>query len=504
MKKIDLKQFNALRNKHLIDDKTRVKLWGSKRNEFYAYIPEVLVKFDHPKELKFKQGFQSFINTVQFVETDPFMQVPPENKQYHYVIQEHFRGKTVHLDLRLERENDLVGWTLLVELPDTIKEPITTIEQAKQWNEKNLTKIDWETGEIRKRKIKGGIIRKADIRAVKKAAEPLIWLNDESLNRLNLFDLINNDDIEYFIEGIAPIGTPGSTANYPGIFLIVDKGIVEYGAQLPYFHEYFLSKGKLKEGRHCFRAIQKDEEESFKEIILPEGVKEETIVEPLYWVFMQPDDQRPYVLSQRAKEKDYLPPIGYSALPSKYRVNVPKNLRYWLEKDRKKALQMRNKLIEYEELNVEVEKGSETGNYKLFRIWWKRETKDGRPVIVIRWGASSEYYIFKLDNMIFECEYNPLENPTTAIQKHYKINLDKLKQGKLQPGEYLNPTKNTIANVELVKQGSAKIYDSKQDFIKFEIDGKLYTGKREDAKTNIWLIEASQFPDVMKKGENNE
>lgn len=500
MKKINLKEFNALRDKHLIDDKTRIKWWGSSRDEFYAYTPEILVKFDNPKLLKFKQGFQSFINTVKFEEAGPFMQVPPEDRTYHYVIQEHFRGKTVHLDLRLERENDLVGWTLLVELPDTIKEPITTIEQAKEWNEKNLTKIDWTTGEIRKRTIKGGVIRKANIRAVKKAVEPLIWLNDESLNRLNLFDLINNDDIEYFIEGVAPKGTPGSTANYPGIFLIVDKGIVEYGAQLVYFHEYFLSKGKLKEGRYCFRAIQKDEEENFKEIILPEGVKEETIVEPLYWVFMQPDDQRPYVLSERAKEKNYLPPFGYSALPNKYKVNVPKNLRYWLEKDTKKALQMRNKLLEYEELNVEIQKSSELEDYKLFRIWWKRETKEGKPVIVVRWGASSEYYIFKLDGMIFECEYNPLENPTTAIQKHYKINIDKLKEGKILPGKYLNPTKNTIANVELVKKGSVKIYDKKPDFIKFEIDGNLYTCKREDAKTNIWMIEKSKFPEVKETG----
>lgn len=499
MKKINLDEFKKLKNKHLIDDETRIKWWGRNRDEFYAYKPEILVKFDYPKPLKFKQGYQSFIKEVKFAEADPYMDVPPEDKTWHYVIQAHFRGSSLHYDLRLERENDLLGWTLMVQMPDTVKEPITTLQQAKEWHKKNLTKIDWEKGEIRKRTIKGGVIRRADIRAVKKAEEPIVWLNDENNNVLSLFDLILEDQIEYFVEGIAPIGTPGSTANYPGVFLIIDKGIVEYGSNLPFFHEYFLSGGKLKEGRYCFRAISQKEE--FKELVLPEGVKEETIKEPFYWVFIQPDDQRPYCLSERAKEKNWLPPTGYSALPKKYRKNVPDNLKYWLEKDKNKAIEKRNKLMELEELDVQIEKGSEGTDYKLFRIWWKRTNKEGKPVIVIRWGASSQYYLFRIDDMNFECEYNPLESPTSAIQKKYKTNIDKLKDRELEPGEELNPTKNTSAWAELIESGKAIIFDKKEDFIKFEIKNRLYICRRENPKSDIWYIEETQLP-APKKDES--
>lgn len=82
---------------------------------------------------------------------------------------------------------------------------------------------------------------------------------------------------------------------------------------------------------------------------------------------MQPLDQTPYVLSDEARKKQWLPPFGISALPSKMRKAVPENLRYWNMKDLRKALEARDKLSEMEELGGTELKSDEKLHLERFR-----------------------------------------------------------------------------------------------------------------------------------------
>ncbi len=235
---------------------------------------------------------------------DPYLNYPDESKTYHYVNQHHYRGRTVHCDLRFQTDQDfLIGWTLLDGITGEIKAPVLTLKDARALDAKDIFKIDWKKGKVKPREIKGGVIRPADIRALEKKPEPVAWFE---------------------VEGVTPPGSVGATKEFPGVFHIIDRGTVEYGTQKPYFHEYFLSQGKLK-GRICFRMIGRELAQALALVdhevaailrleeqvdlagkgLLPPGVEEEEPRVPYYWVLMQPLDQTPYVLSKGAISQNF-------------------------------------------------------------------------------------------------------------------------------------------------------------------------------------------------------
>jgi len=273
-----------------------------------------------------------------------------------------------------------------------VKKPVMTLAEAKRWwRDQRAWKINVKTGIPLERRIRGGIIRRANILASMKAPHPKDWLG---------------------FEGVVPKGTVGATREFPGVFHRLDQGRVEFGSLKPWFKEYYKSDGKLMQGRVTFRlltrkeitkdlviAIEKaaeglevefrkefngwifsleDEElyflpqsawEIFKEIrkeVLPPGIPEEKPLSPFIWLLLVPKVQRPYVLGSEAIEKNWLPPRGISALPRAWRKVVPKELRYW-EMPKKKALEARAKLAEMEELFgpaglLEVRRSSDTSD----------------------------------------------------------------------------------------------------------------------------------------------
>jgi len=399
-----------------------------------------------------------------------------------------------HGDLRLEREDDLIGWTLLMQIEGYPKEPITTLKEAKEFFEKYKSeafKIDFETGEFKYRTDKAGRKRKLEIQVVPKKSEPIIWLFNENLVEVNQFD--------YFVEGVAPIGTPGSTANYPGVFLIIDKGYVEYGAVKPYFFEYFFNSGILK-GRHIIRTLTHEE---FKEVLPPaEAPEEEEIRSKHFFVMIQPEEQLPYVLSARAVETGYIPPYKYSALPEYIRKNIPEKYQYWKYKDKKKRIELRDYLVKnYEELHIDLKKlvkMEENEDFGIWRIWWKRETKEGKPVIVVRWGPSTQYYLMKVGDKVFESLYNPMETFTFLYPRRVKTDLMSIKsKTKLEPKTELNPTKATACYIEPIILDKVQIFESSPEFIKFEYKNELYVVKKQP-KEDFWLFEKSEKPKTVK------
>ena len=154
-------------------------------------------------------------------EPDPVYNVnPPEDRAYRYVIQAHWRGRSLHHDLRIETadKDSLIGWTLASQVEGVVDAPVENLDAAREWSRSGKAyKIDFKSGRFEGR-----------IPAFPKAVHPHLWMEAEGVT--------------------PPYPAPGSTPQYRGVLLIEDKGEVKYGKQAPDRHEYFLHgniKGRL-------------------------------------------------------------------------------------------------------------------------------------------------------------------------------------------------------------------------------------------------------------------
>lgn len=178
-------------------------------------------------------------------EADPFMEIPAESKSYRYTVQHHWRGKGLHTDLRIGFRPGklLLGWTLNTQIAGVVKDPVDTLAKAKAWVPRfdELSKIDWRSGKWAERSKRGATqSTRVEILSEKKAPEPWAWMDVEGKTK----------DPE---PGKAP--PPGGTRNHPGVYHIVDQGSIEFGAQKPWFHEYFVH-GDAMSYRIFFRQLK--------------------------------------------------------------------------------------------------------------------------------------------------------------------------------------------------------------------------------------------------------
>jgi hypothetical protein len=200
-------------------------------------LTEKVVRADGTIEYKFLDSeFDALKETQQARRVaDPYMQIQDETKRYRYSFQIHARGKGFHGDLRFETQDPkwLLGITLAIMIPGTIKENITSIADVKRIIKKVRAKIDFETGEFMLRQRRGGVIVATYLFSAKKAPEPAEWF-------------------EY--TAVIPPGRVGATPKLVGVVYTYDIGPMSYGAQKPYFHEYFCA-GKMFHGRYIFRSM---------------------------------------------------------------------------------------------------------------------------------------------------------------------------------------------------------------------------------------------------------
>jgi len=238
---------------------------------------------------------------------DPYMEMPPEGANRRYTAQHHWRGKSLHSDLRfgLRPDRMLIGWTINSQIPGAVKDAITSLGDAKRLarNMKAFSRIDWGKGEI-----------DGQVFSVPKTPEPWPWMDVEGRTK----------DPE---PGKAP--PVGGTANFPGVYHIVDKGKVEWGAQKPDYHEYFLGGGNLK-GRIVFR-------EAGVEKAVPGGDEGGPHGKAQFMAVI-PKDQTPHVLSGDAVNSGWMPPPKMSALPDSVKREIPDRYHYWTMGDKAKSV----------------------------------------------------------------------------------------------------------------------------------------------------------------------
>lgn len=469
-----------------------------------------------------------------------FEQYPDENKTYQFIIHNHWRGKTVHGDLRMEHVNSqyLLGYTLDIQIPGEAPE-VTTFDEAKsQIDNKKLWKFNAHTGEFQARQTRGGLKQATSILVQLKEPEPIAWLS---------------------FQGVVDSGGVGSTAQFPGVFIIVAKGTVEYGFRNGYFHEYFFHCPTWKGGgqRIVFRQLSTDlsgeEEKSILiskflqwafetslpveefevlngsivcdhgEIFLPENLvpdfggsltlalppaEKPAVRTPTMWMMIKPNDAIPYVLSRRAVRKGRISPHGISAIPKSIRTQIPKDLQYWGMRDQSIALKLRDELVNaiakkeveidftvfkdiMSEQEEEIKAEGISRKFVLNRRSW-------RGPIVIRVGYSAEIYDLWFDMGEFALLYSFGSDPRygsatgTAHKSTDKNLMDKV--GDLPPGTILNPNKKIPVKVERLAEGEALMFVDHPDVKKFQVKVKGWKGLyllEQDENTNVWTVSST-------------
>ena len=378
-----------------------------------------------------------------------------------FVFQNHYRGKSVHGDLRFERDGHLEGYTLMHQVEGEIKEPVMNIQDGKREDsdDKNF-KINLKTGELKQEKIE----------IATKAQQPKVWL-----------DIAPGISLSGMEAGVGKRPEPGATAKFPGVFTKIDSGTYEEGARKPQYFEYFLN-GKVFNGRYIVRVLG------------AERIKGEEAKRPFVWFFWKPKDQTPYVLSSRGIRKEYVPEKGRSALPGEWEKKIPKELQWWKKKlSGEKALEIireiRKLLLEKEELEVSgaeenLNSGAET-QFKLKHDWWKGQ-------FVIR-GLPVEHWSVKFKSKgfpYFTLNKNPLEvdKGIIGIKKKGSKSLYDL-EGIIPAGKPPNPNKKIPMRIDVVDEGTAQIIEDTEDLLRVQFKGKKLKGEWVFKKTNnIWNV----------------
>lgn len=454
---------------------------------------------------------------------DPYMEVPPEGKPYRYSVQHHFRGKGFHADLRMafKPKSLLIGWTMNTQIAGSVKEPVVTLAQAKALSRDmdKISKVNWNTGEWASRPKAGtDKLVRTEILSERKAPEPYAWIDVEGKTK----------DPE---PGKAP--PVGGTRQYPGVFVIVDQGTVEYGAQKPWFHEYFF-RGKGLNYRMFFRLLRIQKSESggecqacgeaqvtkslgweddpepwglcdgcAREFLTKQGVvlppsEEQSLGDSASWLAIYPDDQMPYVLDKDAASKGWMPPSGYSALPEAISKQIPNEYRYWTKRGAA-AKQLRDELVQkMADGEVKIDPAAPYKNAAkatMLDADFVLQEQSWRGPVQVRVGPTRTRWWVRIDVgrselLVIDLARSPLDNKEVTAQVGHDSHKESLRlTGDIKPGHYLNPTKETPSVIEALDSGKAEVMELTDDLVKVRFKGKklkgLYTIKRNNSE-HLW------------------
>ena len=452
-----------------------------------------------------------------FKQLGPVPEYPKRpNELRPFVLQAHFRGKSVHLDFRASIDQFAEGWTISAMQEGAVQVPVVTLSQAqKVAGSQETWKFDLETGLIFPRKVKTKIrgesrtvIRPGSLFAERKAQLiPKEWLEIEGRTGwppdwpktvLTFWDSWPEEvKRELRSEGFTPEWAEqalregswdvqdipvGATRAFPGVLVIMDQGTLTLGARKPYFFEYFPHERKLLPGRIVFRLVARVKSATYaallKEqgaLVLEPGVEEETPRTAGYWVYSTPDPL-PYVLSDEALDKGWLPPKGVAALPYDVMKAAPPEMRYWEMGNEDERKEAREKMIEWYEGRAKksfpVPKASR--RFKLFEQTYKGP-------VVIRFGPSTLLYWFLIDEprLVLSLENSPLLRSEIAgieAEERFFQALWDEKDFEPEPGTLLNPTKETPSRIRLIDEGQVSVLEEEPGFLRLKLAGSKLSG----------------------------
>jgi len=393
---------------------------------------------------------------------------PMDDEAHKAVMQNHYRGKSCHLDFRIHVRStlgkELEGMTLFHQIKGTLTQDVETVAQAKaierQWK-KYFKLLNVPQTDIPGRR---------KIRVSLKKPEPRAWLTTEA---------------------VMPRGEVGATVEEEGVFSIVDRPTVWFGAQKPYFKEFFI-KGKLIDGRWVVN-------------YLPNPWIEQEPRTKFVYLLWKPEDQTPYVLTRRAVKKKWVPPFGVSALPPRIRNIIPEKFKYWNRRNISERLASRDELvtaIRKGEIKIADRLLEDPPDIKTTRTvpavlqyYWERGQ------VVIRGGPSKEFWYLRVQVsetsplLTFVLHENPLMESSTSCIFREERNHKWMKVGStplyLKPGTELNPSRATPAYIQTIDRGMVTLLESGNLFVKAQLNMKqlkgLWVFSKRDPRQNLWV-----------------
>lgn len=228
---------------------------------------------------------------------DRLMDYPDKRGPRPATVQLHFRGKSVHADLRMALTADeLVGWTLAVQRAGMVPD-VDTVAQGRAV----ARQFDVDGSAINK-----PLALPGRVLAVPKKPQPIAWLDIA--------------DVKF------EPGEVGATAEQDGVLIEVARPKAQWGLQKAYAHEYFLTGDDRFAGLLFFRLVDDGSSDP-------------------YWVGQFTKSALPSVLKPRAVATKSMPPLGQSALPVSLMDDVPSQYRYWLADTEAEARETRDALV---------------------------------------------------------------------------------------------------------------------------------------------------------------
>lgn len=495
------------------------KLWEALSEEDKKKVEEAFDKMFDAQDVIFdiEDKYGDIAKSLVVIQKDLYASSPKEGQTYKYVVQQHYRGKSVHSDIRMSYDpgKKLIGWTLNTQVPGAVKEPVITLDQAEKLakNLSKISKIDWNNDQW----------SKSEILSEKKAQMPWEWINVEG-------------KIEK-PEPNEPVPA-GATREYPGIIDIVAKGTFEYGAQKQDFHEYFF-KGSGLNSRIIFRQLNikkselaicsgcgsKDEEKileiawsgsnellhlcenCFVEFLKAQGVfsSVQKAEKRVAWLAIRPEDQTPYSISDRAVSKSWMPQPGYSALPSEIRKQVPEKFQYWNETEGAKEIRDELvKAIKNGEVDIDFSapyKGSTTLSKANAKFVFQKQAFGDESKSSIRIDVGNDFIT------VLDLSNNPLDNDvvdTTIWRDKHKDSMDV--NGRTSKKHYINKAIASASAVEILDNGKATVVSETDELIEVIFKGNLLNGlyKIDKVEDNWQLSRAGNFNNFNLSIEKHE
>jgi len=238
-------------------------------------------------------NYLSFPKDVIELVLAPYMEMP--TGEHPFVMQHHWRGRSVHVDWRMKANGFLVGWTVLDNPKGTPE--VETMEEARRAL-KSVPFVFKHTST--------NIGRRAET----KARQPVQWMK---------------------VHGVTKPGDPGATRESIGVIYTFERGVCIFGVQKPYFHEYFVksSTGKFFPKNQWFRIVVR----RIGVPVLDPETKKPLKKREAMWRVLIPGTQEPYAISTRARRRNYRPPESNPyPFPKTWAMkNFPKQFKKWEE-----------------------------------------------------------------------------------------------------------------------------------------------------------------------------
>jgi len=295
-----------------------------------------------------------------------------------------------------------------------------------------------------------------------------------------------------------------------GLTSLKHKGQLSLGAHKPDFFEYFLDDST----RVIFKFIPKERDSK--------GTG--------FWLTWVPEDQTPYVLTESAITKSWLPQGGISALPLWLKSRIPDSLAYW-NMEGERALDARKELsLLYKMSDITILESRDNhyigmcdnGNryivrndeghlltigatYKRFELTdFPHEKAVQNKHFTLqhhRWEdpfhlnqTSVEHWDLTLAGRMYVLEHNPIESETIALRRapynHLWVNMGRGGEQEVPPKSAGNPTRNP-AYVRLVDEGIATILKGTNGHMKVEFKGESLNGVYsfdKNPNANVWNV----------------